>query len=350
MKRPVPVILSAILLGLFAALQLVFMVLLIVAGTVFLKHGMPSTPGPQPFPPSMMPALMFGLSVCSAAIAVWLILTLIGLVRLRSWARYSVLVIAGLMAGFGGISMLTSFAMPFLMPSLPATAGQPAPDPSMMRIIFFATGGFYALVTALGVALLVYFCLAKTRAVFLSNAPARLGPPNTSTGRERPTAITVISWIYMISAPLCLIYAFLPYPAFLFGIIFDGYAAHGIYLFFGALTFAIGYGLYRLREEARKAMFVVFTFLPIQIVVLLTPWGSHQFQLAMVAINSAMYSGQLAPSNPFGSTGMILFFMTVAMVPYGVVLWLLHRHRAAFTPAPPAPPMPQQELAAGLTP
>jgi hypothetical protein len=34
----------------------------------------------------------------------------------------------------------------------------------------------------------------------------------------------------------------------------------------------------------------------------------------------------------------------------GVVLWLLHRHREAFTPAPPPPPMPPRpELAEGLT-
>src|ERR1035437_3430418 len=142
MKRPIPVVLTAILLGLMAALQLLFAVLMIAVGFIVLKQGMPPSAGPQPFPPSMMPALMFGMSVLFAAFAVWFILTLIGLVRLRSWARYSLLVIAGLMAAFGGISMLTSFAMPFLMPTLPATAGQPPPDPGQLRMIFFAAGAF----------------------------------------------------------------------------------------------------------------------------------------------------------------------------------------------------------------
>jgi len=70
-----------------------------------------------------MPILFFGMSLVSGAVAVWLIFTLVGLVRLRSWARYSVLVVASLMAGFGGISMLMSFAMPFLASSLVTQPG-----------------------------------------------------------------------------------------------------------------------------------------------------------------------------------------------------------------------------------
>jgi len=229
MKRPIPVVLTAILLGLMAALQLLFAVLMIAVGFIVLKQGMPPSAGPQPFPPSMMPALMFGM-------------TLIGLVRLRSWARYSILVIAGLMAAFGGMSMVTSFAMPFLMPAMPAAGNQPAADPGMMRIIFFVTGAFYGVVTALGVALLVYYNLAKTRALFLLSAPVSVGPPNTSTGRPRPTAITVISWLYLIYGPFCLLYVFLPFPMFLFGFIMYGLTAHCVYAILGILTFAVGYG------------------------------------------------------------------------------------------------------------
>jgi hypothetical protein len=340
MKRPIPVILTAVLLGLFAALQLLGTILMTVVGFVALHKGLPSTPGAQPFPPSMMPVLFFGTSLLSTALAVWFILTLIGLVRLRSWARYSLLAIAGLMAGFGGIAMLSSFAMPFLMPSMPAAANQPAADPSILRTIFFMTGAVYGLVTALGVALLVYYNLAKTRALFLMNAPVNVGPPKTSTGRPRPTAVTVISWIYLISAPFCLIYTFLPFPAFLFGFILHGLAAHLMYLFFGALTFAIGYGLLRLRNEARVAMFALFALLPIQTVVMLTPWGARQFRLCMDEMNTAMYGGRYTPPNLFASPGIIVFFMLLSMALYAVVLWLLHRHRAAFTPIPPAPSLP----------
>ena len=350
MKRPIPVVLTAILLGLMAALQLLFAVLMIAVGFIVLKQGMPPSAGPQPFPPSMMPALMFGMSVLFAAFAVWFILTLIGLVRLRSWARYSVLVIAGLMAGFGGISMLTSFAMPFMMPAIPTAPGQPAADPGTMRVIFFVTGAVYGLVTALGVALLVYFNLAKTRALFLLSAPVAIGPPNTSTGRARPTAVTVISWMYMICGPLCCLYVFVPFPAFFLGFVLYSFAAHCMYALIGILTFVIGYGLYRLREAARLGVYALFALCPIQTVVLLTPWGTRQFRLCMDAMNAVMYAGRQAPPNVFASPGVIVFFMLLTTALYGIVLWLLHRHRVAFTPAPAPPPMPvQPEPQEGLT-
>jgi hypothetical protein len=351
MNRPIPVVLSAIVLGLLAAFQLLFTVLSIVVGFLVLHKGLPAAQTPAPFPPSFMPILFFGMSLFAAAVAVWFILTLIGLVRMRSWARYSVLVIGGLMAAFGGLSMVTFFAIPFLMPALPTAANQPAVDPHLLRSVFFVLGAIYGIFTAIGIALLVYFNLAKTHALFLEGAPVDLSPPNTSTGRPRPTAVTVISWIYLISAPFCLIYAFLPFPAFLCGFILYGLAAHCMYLFFGIATFAIGYGLYRLREEARIALFAMFALLPIQLVVLLTPWGSRQFRICMDAINATMYAGRQAPPNPVSSPGAVAFFMLLAMAFYAVALWLLHRHREAFTPAPPPPPMPPQpELVQGITP
>ena len=336
MKRPVPVVLSAILLGLLAAVQLIGTVSMFLMGFISLHKGLPGPPGPTPFSPSFLPILFFLTSVFTTALAVWCILTLIGLVRLRSWARYSILVIAGCMAGFGAISTVTSFAMPFLMP--PATT-QPAPDPHMMRVVFFVGGAIYGIITAIGVALLVYYNLAKTRALFLQNAPVSLDPPNTSTGRPRPTAVTVISWIYLVSAPFCLIYVFLPLPTFLLGFVVYGLAAHLIYLVLSVLMFTIGYGLLRLWNGARLSVFALFALCPLQVIVLLTPWGTRQFRTYMDAFNTHMYANQPVPQNPALSPGALLLFSFLGMAGYGVILWLLHRHRVAFTPAPPPPPL-----------
>jgi hypothetical protein len=351
MKRPVPVVLSAILLGLFAAFQLLCAAMMAFVGFLAISKKLPVPPTTTPFSPSFQPILFLGVSLFCAGLAVWLILTLIGLIRLRSWARYSLLVIAGLMAGFGGISMVASFAMPFLMQGLPAAPGRIATDPGTLRVIFFVTGAIYGVVTALGVALLVYFNLAKTRALFLLSAPIVAGPPNTSTGRPRPTAITVISWIYLISGPICLLYVFLPFPTFLFGFILSGLTAHCVYAVLGMLTFAVGYGLFRLRNEARIAIFALFILCPINTAVLLTPWGIRQFRAYMDAFSTSMYGGQYAVPNPIASPGAVAFFSVLGMAAYGLILWLLHRHREAFTPAPPAPPMPiHSQPVEGLTP
>jgi hypothetical protein len=338
MKRPVPVVLTAILLGLFAAFQLLLTVLMIVVGFLDLHKGLPGPPqAPMPFSPAFLPVLFFALSVLTAGVAVWFILTLIGLVRLRSWARYSVLVIAGLMAAFGGMSAVTTIAMPFLISAMPTAANQPPVDAHMMRGVFFVIGAVYGLVAALGVVLLVYFNLARTRAVFLGNAPVSLEPPNTITGKPRPTAITIIAWIYLVSGPFCLLYLFLPYPAFLFGFVLNGMAARLVYVAFGVLTLAIGYGLYRLHNGARLAVFGLFAFCPLQAIVLCTPWGRSQFHAYMDAFEAHMYGAQPLAANPFMSPGPIIFFSILGMAGYGIVLWLLYRHRDAFVAGPPPP-------------
>lgn len=339
MKRSVPVILTATFLGLLAAFQLLGAGGMVVTGVLSLHNGLPATT-PSPFAPSFLPIFFFGLSLIAVALAVWSIVTLIGLVRLRSWARYSLLVIAGLMTVIAGIGALTSFAMPFLG----SVAGAPPTvDPSVMRGIFFATGAVYAVVTAIGIALLVYFNLARTRELFLVGAPVSLTPPNTSTGRPRPTAITVIAWLYLVTAPFCLIYMFLPIPGFLFGFICSGMAAHLLYAAFGAVTFVLGYGLYRLCNWARLAVFAWFGVGVINLLVLVTPWGRGRFHTYMDAANAHMFAyGNMPPpqQNFAASPAVVGFGACLGFAFCAVILWLLHRYRVAFTPAMPPPPMP----------
>ena len=257
---------------------------------------------------------------------------------MRSWARYSVLVFAGLMTAFGAILTLSSLAMPMMMPALQA---QPGVDLSHASAIFLISAVIYGTFTAIGIVLLVYFNLAKTRALFLLGEPVASGPPNTSTGKPRPTAVTVISWLYLVNGAMCLLYLFLPYPTFLFGFVLRGLSAHLAYAVLGLLTFGIGYGLLQLRNEARLAVFGLFLLCPIQAAVLLTPWGMRQFHAYIDAFGTAM-NGGLYAANPFLSAGPLAVFSILGLAGYGVILWLLHRHRETFTQAPPAPPMPIQ--------
>lgn len=331
MNRPVGVVLTAILLGLLAALLLLGMAFMVLTGFLAL-HGMAGSQTPSPLPPSLIPILFFGMSFVCDALAVWLILTLVGLIRLRSWARYSVLVIASLMAGLGVISAATSFVMPFLVPN------QSGADPHTMRIMSFVIGAVYAVFALLGVVLLVYYSFPTTKTVFLQNSSVVLAPPNTSTGRPRPTAVTVISWMYLICGPFCLLYLFLPMPTFLFGFIFSGLKAHILYALFGLISLALGYGLLRLRNSARIAVFWWSALCPANILVLLTPWGKRQFNGYMALMNN--FNAHYIPAQPTpppnfaASPAFLIFFSLIATAGIGVVLWFLHRHRAAFTPLP----------------
>jgi hypothetical protein len=338
MNRPTPVTVSAILLGPFAALKLIAALGMTFSGFLFLNKSIP-TQTPAPFSTSTLAAIIFALALFFIALAVWDIVTMVGLFRMRYWARYSILTIAGFITFFAGAAMLSSIAMPFLAHH--ATT-QPDLDPLNTIGFFWYIALFYAAFAAIGVAHLIYFNLAKTREIFQQYAPINLNPPNTSTGRPRPTAVTVISWIYLISGPICLLYVFLPFPSFFFGFVFYGLPAHLTYAAFGLLTFAVGYGLLRLYNSARIAVYAMFFLCPIQMLALLTPWGSRNFHLYMDAFNTKMYANQPPPPNFASSPGAIIFFTLIAMAGYGVILWLLHRHRAAFTPAPPAPPLPAE--------
>ena len=346
MRRPIPVILTTILLGLFAALQLLGAAGMVALGFFTLHKTLPTPPGapPSPLPPSLLPVVMLVSSLFYLALAVWCILTLIGLVRLRSWARYSVLVIAGLMATFSAFAMLVSLVMPHLMPTMPVSSQSGVSPHAIQGVIFLVIGAIYAVLVAIGVALLIYYNLPATRALFLQDAPIDLTPPNTSTGRPRPTAIAIISWFFMISSPFLLVYAFLPLPAYLFGIVINGFAARIVYVVFSLVSFAIGYGFYRLIAQARILLVAWMAFGVVNMLAVLTPWGSRNFRAYMDRFTP--HYAAVTP-NPFFSIAFIMVMLAISLAFYGFVLWLVHRHRVAFTPAPPPPP-PAQFLDAPL--
>ena len=166
----------------------------------------------------MIPILFFGMSFVCDALAVWLILTLIGLIRLRSWARYSVLVIAALMAGFGAISAVDvrRYALFDAEPTRPTNRTDRARDVLRYRRSLRRFRGRLA-----------WRCWSTTTTpqpvpCFLQHrTQRRWARPTPAPARPRPTAITVISWIYLICGPFCLLYLFLPMPTFLFGFIFS---------------------------------------------------------------------------------------------------------------------------------
>ncbi len=97
------------------------------------------------------------------------IATVIGLLFLRPWAHYSILVIGGFLAASGVLSLLgitvAAIGGQFAMPAAPS----PALTVSAMHHVFLIIGIFYDFVTALGTWWLAYFNRRATRAAI---APA----------------------------------------------------------------------------------------------------------------------------------------------------------------------------------
>ncbi len=239
MNRPIGVIVSAVVLGL-AALSLLLMASLMVFVSIFANHQLSTAAMPH-----AAVYLFLGVSLFYAVLAVWATLTVIGILRLRSWARYSILIVGGGLACLGVFAALGTLLSRSILAKLPTS--QPAADPHIMAIIFMVLAAIYLIIAAIGTWWLVYFNLRSTREPF-SNSSIDAA---SSSGFDRvPTAIKILGCFLLFSSLSCLLCALLPYPAFLLGFILPHAASHILYVGSAILVAFAGYGLLRLKEPA----------------------------------------------------------------------------------------------------
>ncbi len=276
MKRPVGVVVSAVLLLLGSLFQ-VFMALgMALSGAVApMQTASATLPGGAAPSPAWMPAFMYVLSVFCLALAAWGIATTIGLFRLRNWARYSVLVIGGGIALIGLCSALMCLLLVFIPIPLPPSADpSQVPNTQMfMSIVFAVVALGYGVVGGIGVYWLVYFNLKRVRAVFAgtaielagatgafagtpaqfpgASAPFAAALPQTVQSR-RPFLISLYAVLNLIGAAGCLLMTVLPIPVVIFGFGLYGGQKTTLCLGFAAIQAAVGPGLWRLNEWARR--------------------------------------------------------------------------------------------------
>jgi hypothetical protein len=322
MKRPVGLILSATVLSL-AALFFVLLTVLMVAAGVHSEN--------QPVisaSPHFLMYLMLAISVFYAALTVWAILTVIGILRLRSWGRYSILIIAG------GLFVLGLFAALFTLlgrTMFSAQSPQPMVDPHIKSAVFFLLTVFYLFLAAVGIWWLVYFNLRSVRELFAN--PSLLSQSPLS---RTPMAIKIIGCFLLFGSACCLLCLFLPFPGFFFGFILPPAAARILYICFAIISAFAGYGLLRLKESARLLTIGFLIVGSCNLALVTLPWYQARFSQYAAQLTSYIPTvpGQVSPvyNNAF-----YLFIAIVGIVVYGAIFWLLHRHRAAFK-APPSPP------------
>src|SRR6266404_7778653 len=229
--------------GIFAILAGAFVALLSVATLIlfssarFAKSSL--------FPAFMLPVLIF----------FWIFLLLCGLflsavgiqvIRLRNWARISLLLIAGLMLLFGVMGIAVIFVT--LLVSTPA-------DPRVSRgLLTVILTLIYAIPTAISAWWLILFTRSSVVAQF--HDFAALQPPRAPStmsvfnNPECPLAVRIIGW-YLGS--FMLVIPFIPFlpssvPAMYFGKVFFGPAALGVYAFNFALISIPGIGLLLLKR------------------------------------------------------------------------------------------------------
>ena len=298
MSRPVGVTASAIV----AILGSIFaLVLAVLSGT--------QTP-PQAQPPNSAQFVIVGAAMLAAlaAIGIW---TCVGLFRLHSWARTSMLVFAGFLAGCSIFGLAGTMAVP-MRPAM--TAGT---EQLFHRVIALMFG----LPLAIAVWWLIQFNTQSTKAAFAS--------PITEAVSPRPLSITIIAWASIVGGASCLFPPLTRTPAFLFGAIFTGWIAGVFYAFFAALSLYIGKGLLDLRERARIMAigWFGFSFVHLGFIILVPPVRQRMLELQRTFTQNQQ--------NPIAfDQGMLMnvMFGFSAIVAVGAI-WFLIRNRPAFARA-----------------
>jgi hypothetical protein len=221
--------------------------------------------------------------------AVWGIISAVGLLQLRNWARISTIIFSVVLIVFGAFGILTSMVF-FLKP--PPGNGL---DPKIFSLIGVFTALFALAQIGVGIWWLVFFNRASVKAQFLPQPPSfpHLGhvsapyaidmphsatppPPGSAppTGLApppsppiaapnppgRPLSISIIGWFMLVS---CL---FVPFnilfhtPVMVFATILTGLPAVIFVLIVAALNVYIGIALLRMKPAGRLVGMGYFLF------------------------------------------------------------------------------------------
>ncbi|SFS11582.1 hypothetical protein SAMN05421771_1989 [Granulicella pectinivorans] len=332
MRRPAGLILAQIALAALAFFELCGVVGMVAMAAFGSRMQPPSSAATHLL---LGIAAVFGLLF--SALTTWSILTIVGLGRLRSWARYSILVLGGLLALLGALFCAGTLIVRALAPTLPHPPGQTPEAMAVNSYILLGSGIFYALVAAVGVWWLVYFNLRATRALFTPQPlfdSAYPPPPPLPPGPLEgiPTPILALSILYGISAVGTAIPAFLRFPAYLMGFIVTGFAAHVVYAVFTVLCGYVAYGLFRLDNRARITALAYSAFGAVHLGLNMLPSSQARMLVYLQQVNARMG----VPPNPATTNlnaSYQLFISVFGLVLMAVVVWVLIRYRPAFKPA-----------------
>jgi len=226
----------AILGGAFAALSLVASFFVI------------SNIGSSPYPPSLSPAMrpvLYATWTFFLVCAIFVIVAGLQVIRLRNWARFALLGVAGCALFFGTVGLGVIFVTIYFTPA----------DPAVSKLLLACILAFiYGLPILVAIWWLILFTRRSVADQFHAAAAAKreITPASTSllNNPECPLAIRIVGW-YLASFFLFLpVLPFLPsrLPAFYFGHVFRGPAANALHLLSFAILAIPGLGLLLLKR------------------------------------------------------------------------------------------------------
>jgi hypothetical protein len=198
-----------------------------------------SAPGRENLPAPAKSAAMVML-LFFMAVAVFGIFTGVGLFRLKSWARISALVWAGIIAFFS--ALILSF-LPF-MPVPETSAGLSEPAAHLKFLMYLA----YGIPLVVGIWWLTLFTRPGIRAQF--SAEALPDQPQAPRRPHCPLPVAVIGGFFVLSFLFTFAFPLLhmPLPVILFGHRLNGTLGPAVFALMATLLLAGGLGLLKLKR------------------------------------------------------------------------------------------------------
>lgn len=291
-------------------------------------------------------------------LAGWGIATGVGLIRLKRWARISLLIFSGLLAAISSCTVIVMALMPLPQPvQTGASANLP---PNFLTVIRISMVVFYATLAILGGVWLWYFNKRSVKAqfgmeagtsnAFLGSLPVgTMPPPAPPSGR--PVSLTVIGW-FLVIGPFFIVPSLAMWdamglwrqiPFYFLGMFLFGWSAVAGFISFMIATMTAGFGVLKLKYWGwLLAMGVQLVGLINGAMLLVIPAHRERFQQAMEASTNVITAKMMPPGSPAMKipvmpswVGLMLSIPIVLVVLY----FLITRKKAFYPPDREAAPI-----------
>lgn len=234
-------------------------------------------PNDFPLPPVAFKAIMLLMSFFYLLPAIWGILTSVGLLQLKNWARISIIVFAALFTAMGLFGAMSAVVMAVL------PLGDTIPDHDVIVAMRIGMAAFPLVQVAIGIWWLVFFNRTEVKAQFEPRRWAFPGsvpppppyPPQTPYPTQvlprrpiapepsvpgRPLSISIIGWYMLSVCALLPVGLIMRTPAVFLTSILTGWKSLLFILVLAGLHIYIGVGLLRLQRFARVVGMSYFAF------------------------------------------------------------------------------------------
>lgn len=256
-------------------------------------------------------SLLIAIMGLITGVAIFGVFTGVGVLRLKKWARVSILVWGGVMAAFSGVMLVSISLAP-----LPEMGAESAAGLPYLRVLMSALYGVQFLI---GIWWLWLFNQHAVREQFLqgsSKVDSVAAPPQPRC----PLPLAILAGVSIFSGGFTLLLPFTNFPVnmILFGYRFRGAAGAALFYLSAGLLLAGAIGLLRLKRWSYPLVLGQYFFWMVSgTITLISPSYDRNLQDMMSQLNlpeGTMSQASFAQTRAFGA---------LALIPGVLIIWLL---------------------------